>query len=137
MVKKVFYIAVVVVIFIGVMIGANSCSQPDPPKAVVKIIDESGEPVPNAMVIVKAPASDGKNPVIYFLNETKAIADTQWSDDNGKTYYDFKYKAIYRVEVTKDKDRTHPFIRRGIGVLTLEEDKTIEVSIKINEQTVF
>ncbi len=124
-------------VLIGMFVGANSCQQPAPPKAIVKVIDESGNPVSDAMVVIKAPNSDSLHTVIYLLNETKQVADTQRTDGEGKSFYDFKYKAIYRVEVTKEKDRQYPLGRRGVGVLTLEEDKTIEVTVKINEQTVF
>jgi hypothetical protein len=137
MTKRLFYVAIIVVVFIGMFVGANSCQQPAPPKAIVKVIDESGNPVSDAMVVIKAPNSDSLHTVIYLLNETKQVADTQRTDSEGKSFYDFKYKAIYRVEVTKEKDRQYPLGRRGVGVLTLEEDKTIEVTIKINEQTVF
>ncbi|MDL2261970.1 hypothetical protein LJC11_00515 [Bacteroidales bacterium OttesenSCG-928-I21] len=142
MAKKLIYATMIFVIFIGVMAGSNSCKQPDPPKAVVKVIDERGEPVPDAMVIVKPPkVTDpgyvGTTSVVYLENETKAIADTQWSSAEGKTFYNFKYKTIYRVEVTKDKDRQNPVVRRGVGALVLEEGKTIEITVTVNEQTVF
>jgi hypothetical protein len=55
----------------------------------------------------------------------------------GEVTYDFKYEAIYKVEVTVNSDRTHPFARRGVGVLILENDKTVESKIEVNEQTVF
>ena len=117
---------------------SNSCKQPKPPKGIVFVIDEDNAPVEGAQVVVKPQNSDaGRQTVVYFLKETKNIADTQYTNEEGKIYYDFKYRAIYKVEVTKGTDRNHPRVRRGLGVLMLEEDKTIESKVKINEQTVF
>lgn len=135
--KKISYVAIVIAVFAGVTIWASSCKKPTPPKAIVNVIDEAGNPVSGAMVVVKAPNADNTHTVIYLLNETKHVADTQYTDDDGRTYYDFKYEAVYRVEVTKGTDRQHPLKRRGIGVLELQEDKTIKPIIKINEQTIF
>ncbi|HPG74032.1 MAG TPA: hypothetical protein PLM49_07050, partial [Bacteroidales bacterium] len=60
-----------------------------------------------------------------------------WTGEDGRVSYDFKYVSIYKVEVTKGTDRDNPFVRRGMGVLMLEEDKTYVETITINTQTVF
>ena len=116
---------------------SNSCKEPEPPRAIVLVLDENSEPVEGAMVIVKAADSDSSHTVVYLADGPKQIADTSWTDDNGKVSYEFRYESIYKVEVTKGTDRDHPFLRRGLGVLILENDKTFEEEITINEQTVF
>ncbi len=135
---KRFINILLVITVIASIIGLNySCKPEDPPKAVVLVVDENNTPVEEAMVIVKAANSDSSHTVVYLLNENKPVADTQWTDSEGKVAYDFKYESILKVEVTKGTDRTHPFVRRGVGILILENDKTIESKIEINEQTTF
>lgn len=135
--KRFINVAIIVAILAGVVVANYSCKPEDPPKAVVYVVDEDNQPVEKAMVIVKAANSDSAHTVVYLLNETKAVADTQYTDDEGKVNYDFKYEAIYKVEVTVGKDREHPFARRGVGILILENEKTVESKIEVNEQTVF
>lgn len=135
--KRFINIAIIVAILAGVIVTNYSCKPEATPKAVVFVVDESGVAVKGAMVIVKAANSDSAHTIVYLLNEAKPVADTQFTDAEGKVFYDFKYESIYKVEVTKDKDNKHPFVRRGIGILILENDKTIESKIEVNEQTVF
>lgn len=135
--KRFINVAIIIVILAGVVFVNYSCKPENPPKAVVFVVDENDEPVEEAMVVVKAANSDSSHTVVYLLNENKPVADTQYTNSDGKVFYDFKYESIYKVEVTKGTDRDHPFARRGIGILILENDKTIESKIEINEQTVF
>ncbi|MBR5984379.1 MAG: hypothetical protein IK025_11760 [Bacteroidales bacterium] len=135
--KKNVVIFLVLAIAIGAMVMIGSCRQPVPPKAIVKIVDTDKQPVENAMVIVKANNSDSAHTMVYFKDETKSVADTQYTSSDGTLEYEFKYESILKVEATKGTDRSHPFIRRGMGVLVLENNKTAEVTIEINEQTVF
>ncbi len=135
--KRFLNYAILLAVLSGVVFLSFSCKKPTPPKAVVYVIDENNKAVEGARVIVKAANSDSAHTMVYFLNETKRVADTSYSDKDGKVFYDFKYEAIYKVEVTKGTDRTHPFVRRGIGILILENNKTAESKIQINEQTVF
>lgn len=124
------------VMLAGVVVFNYSCRAEDPPKAVVQVLDEEGQPVEDARVVIRAPNSDNSHTIVYLLNEDKPVADTQMTDSQGKVYYDFKYEAIYKVEVTKSADN-HNATRRGIGILILENNKTVESTIEINEQTVF
>ncbi|MDR2835542.1 MAG: hypothetical protein LBV69_04995 [Bacteroidales bacterium] len=136
--KKYLSIAIISVSFFGIILISNSCKQPKPPKAVVYVVDDNNVPVSNARVIVKAPTSNsGHQTVVYLEEGDKHIADTQLTNEEGKINYSFRYRAIYRVEVIKEKDNKHPQTRRGLGVLMLEDDKTIETTIRINEQTTF
>jgi hypothetical protein len=135
--KKFVNVAIIIAILAGVALLNYSCQKPTPPKAVVLVVDENNVPIKGARVIVKAANSDSAHTVVYLLNEAKSVADTSWTDKEGKVFYDFKYESIYKVEVTVGTDRDHPFARRGIGILILENDKTIESKIEVNEQTVF
>lgn len=135
--KKNVVIFLVLALISGAMILMNGCRQPVPPKAIVTIVDTDKQPVENAMVIVKANNSDSAHTMVYFKDETKSVADTQYTKADGTLEYEFKYESILKVEATKDADRSHPFVRRGMGVLVLENNKTAEVTIEINEQTVF
>ena len=135
--KRFVNVAKIIAILAGVACITFSCTPPKPPKAVVIVVDEDNKPVEKAMVIVKAANSNTAPTVVYLLNESKAVADTSYTDKEGKVFYDFKYEAIYKVEVTKGTDRTHPFARRGVGILILENDKVNESKVEINEQTVF
>lgn len=135
--KRIINIVIIAAILAGVVIVNFSCQPEDPPKATVYVVDENNNPVEGARVIVKAPDSDSSHTIVYLLNEAKAVADTQWTEKDGTIAYDFKYESIYKVEVTKGTDRDHPFERRGIGILILENNKNYETTIEINEQTVF
>ena len=135
--KKILNFAILLAVLSGVVFLSFSCKKPNPPNAVVLVVDENNKAVEGARVIVKAANSDSAHTMVYLLNEPKRVADTSYSDKEGKVFYDFKYESIYKVEVTKGTDRTHPFVRRGIGILILENDKTAEAKIQINEQTVF
>jgi hypothetical protein len=134
--KRIINIAVIAVMLAGVVVFNYSCKPEDPPKAVVLVLDEEGQPVEEAKVIIRAPNSDNSHTIVYLLNEERPVADTQMTNSEGKVYYDFKYEAIYKVEVTKSADNNNP-TRRGIGILILENNKTVESRIEINGQTVF
>ncbi len=131
---------VLIILFLALTFSAliltNGCRQPATPKAIVRIIDTDKQPVEDAMVIIKANNSDSAHTMVYFKDETKSIADTQYTTASGVIEYNFKYESILKVEVTKAADKKHP-VRRGMGVLVLENDKTADVTIEINEQTVF
>ncbi len=135
--KRFVNVAIIVAILAGVVVTNYSCNPEEPPKAVVFVVDEDNQPIEEAMVIVKAANSDSAHTVVYLLNEAKSVADTQYTNAEGKVLYDFKYESIYKVEVTVKKDRDHPFARRGLGILILENEKTIESKIEVNEQTTF
>ncbi|MDD4149190.1 MAG: hypothetical protein PHE33_04110 [Bacteroidales bacterium] len=135
--NKILNIVIIAAILAGVVVFNYSCKPEDPPKAVVTVVDEDNKPVEEARVIVRAANSDSEHTVVYLLNESKPVADTQLTDAEGKVYYDFKYESIYKIEVTKQADRQHLFARRGVGVLILENNKTYETKIEVNEQTVF
>ncbi len=72
-----------------------------------------------------------------MLNEVKPIEYVQYTDSEGQISYDFKYESIYKIEVTVETDREHNKIRRGKGVLILENNKTEKATINVNEQVVF
>jgi hypothetical protein len=136
--KKIISVLVILLIVSVLVITTMTCKQPQPPKAIVFVVDEVGTPVVGAQVVVKPqPADAGRQTIVYLESGDKHIADTQWTNDEGKIYYDFRYKAIYRVEVTKDVDRNHPYVRRALGTILLENDKTFECRLTINEQTTF
>lgn len=135
--KKNVAIILVLAVLFGAMCLTNGCRQPVCPKAIVRVVDTNKQPVEGAMVIVKANNSDSAHTMVYFKDETKSVADTQYTKSDGIIEYQFKYESIMKVEVTKGSDRSHPFIRRGMGVLVLENNKTADVTIEINEQTVF
>lgn len=135
--KKQIAIFFVLALIFSTLIFTNGCRQPATPNAKVTVIDDKGAAVEGAMVIIKANNSDSAHTMVYFKDETKSIADTQYTTASGVIEYAFKYESILKVEVTKQPDRKHPQVRRGIGVLVLENDKTAEVTVEINEQTVF
>ena len=135
--KKNVVIFLVVALTLGAMVLIGGCRQPVPPKAIVRIVDTNKQPVENAMVIIKANNSDSAHTMVYFKDETKSVADTQYTKSDGVLEYEFKYESILKVEATKAADRQNPFVRRGMGVLVLENNKTTDVTIEINEQTVF
>ena len=134
--KKNVVIFLVLALAIGGMILSNGCRKPVPPKAKVTIVDTNKQPVENVMVIIKANNSDSAHTMVYFKDETKSVADTQYTKSDGVLEYEFKYESILKVEATKKADKNNKE-RRGMGVLVLENNKTAEVTIEINEQTVF
>ncbi|HOE04491.1 MAG TPA: hypothetical protein PLZ52_04695 [Bacteroidales bacterium] len=135
--NKTIYTLIAASLVASLFFVAFSCKEPVPPKAIVIVEDEDGLPVEGAMVIVKAASSDSSHTVVYLASGPKLVADTSWTGEDGRVSYDFRYTSIYKVEVTKGTDRDHPFVRRGMGVLMLENDKTYTETITINEQTVF
>lgn len=135
--NKRFYTLISTSLLAGLILLVFSCKEPINPKAIVIVQDEEGQPVEGAMVVVKAAPSDSSHTVVYLLSGPKLVADTSWTGEDGRVSYDFKYVSIYKVEVTKGTDRDNPFVRRGMGVLMLEEDKTYVETITINTQTVF
>jgi hypothetical protein len=128
--KKGFYIIVIIVFFVGITVYLNSCRQPNPPKAIVTIVDEKGEAVEDAWVIIKSFNADDEQTVIYLEDRTSYVADSQKTNYEGKVHYDFKYKAIYNVEAIKTF-RQAPYRKTGEGVLMLEEDKNLEITVMI------
>lgn len=122
--------------FATIIAITSSCKDPLPPKAKIIVVDQEGEPVNKATVIIKASSSDSAHTVIYLADGPKKIADTTITESEGIVEKEFLYPSIYRVEVTKPSTYNQP-IRRGVGVLILEEDKTIEEKITITPQTNF
>lgn len=121
----------------GLFLFSVGCGQPDNPRARVLVVGEDGKPVEEARVVVRAPSADSSHTMVYLESGPKPVADTKYTNRDGIVEYRFKYEAIYRVEVTKGGDNNFPFTRRGLGVLILENDKTYETKITVNEQTVF
>ncbi|MBO4614047.1 MAG: hypothetical protein J5709_02905 [Bacteroidales bacterium] len=134
--KKNIAIILALAIVLGAMSFMSGCRQPRAPKAKVTIVDTNKQPVEGAMVVVKANNSDSAHTMVYLKDETKSIADTQYTKSDGIIEYEFKYESILKVEATKKADKNNRE-RRGMGVLVLENDKTAEITIEINEQTVF
>lgn len=134
--RRAIFLTLFSTIFVVLFVFANSCKRPVPPKAIVHVVDEQNQPVEGAMVIIKAAPSDSSHTMVYLKDTTKAIADTNYTDDAGIVSYEFKFESIYKVQVTKEADRNHN-VRRGIDVLVLQNDKTVETTIVINEQTRF
>jgi len=135
--KNLLNFAVSTIVILGLTLTNYSCTPESAPKAAIQIIDENNEPVEGAKVCVKAINSDEEHTVVYLIDEDKPIEDVQYSDNDGFVYYDFKYESIYRVEVTVEADFYHENVRRGIGVLVLENNKIEEIIVEINEQTTF
>ncbi len=133
--RKSIIISFNIILLAGIVIFSSSCRQEDPPRAVVNIVDESDKPVSGAMVIVKAVNADSLQTAIYLQDGMKLVADTQYTSTDGKIEYDFKYESIYKVEVTKTSNYSPT--KRGVGILVLENGKTYETTIELNEQTVF
>jgi hypothetical protein len=124
------------VIFAIIIASVSSCKDPEPPKAVIYVESQEGEAVSDARVIIRAADSDSTHTMVYLASGPKKISDTSYTDDEGKVRKDFMYEAIYRVEVTKSGDNNTP-LRKGVGVLILENDKTYEETIIITPQTSF
>ncbi|MGM0648997.1 MAG: hypothetical protein ACQES1_00680 [Bacteroidota bacterium] len=124
------------VIFTGVILTLFACPKTEPPKAIISVYDQDGEPVEEAMVVIKATDSDSTSTRIYLSSGVKEIADTSYTDNEGKVRKIFLYESIYRVEVTKHGGYDNP-TRRGIGVLILEQDEIYEEDITITPQTTF
>lgn len=135
--KRILMISIVAAVVGTVLLFSFGCTQPENPRAKITIVGEDGEPVEGARVVVRAPSADSSHTMIYLESGPRPVADTSWTGRDGIVSYRFKYEAIYRVEVTKGGDNNFPFTRRGLGVLILENDKTYETEITINEQTVF
>ncbi len=127
--QHIFVLAIVAIF----LVFANACKKPQPPKATILVIDQEGKPVKKAMVVIKAADSDSTHTMVYLESGAKPIADTSFTKANGKVEKTFLYEAIYRVEVTKEGNP----IRKGIGVLVLENDKVYEETITITPQTTF
>jgi hypothetical protein len=134
--KRIILLSINLLIATLLIFTSYNCNEPSYPKATVEVVGEDGEPVEEAVVIIKSPSADSAHTMIYFPDYSKHIADTQLTDRDGIIEYTFKYEAIYKVEVIKSKDRDYPFTRRGRGVLILEHDKTYKEKITINEQTI-
>ncbi len=125
-----------VLVLAFIMLGIFSCKDPAPPKATIKVLNENGEPVEEAMVVIRAADSDSTHTRVYLTSGVKEIADTSYTDDDGIVRKEFMYESIYRVEVTKFGGYNSPTVR-GIGVLILEKDKTYEETITVTPQTTF
>ncbi len=126
----------VLFVFTLIITAVSSCKDPVPPKAVIYVETQEGEPVDNAMVIIRAADSDSTHTMVYLADGPKKISDTSYTEKDGKIQKEFMYEAIYRVEVTKWGDNNTP-TRRGVGVLILENDKTYEETVIITPQTSF
>lgn len=122
---------------LAIVVGfVSSCKDPIPPKAKIYVIDQEGAPVDDAMVVIRTADSDSSSTIVYLSSGPKKISDTTYTEKDGVVSKEFLYEAIYRVEVTKAGDNNTP-IRRGLGVLILENDKTYEETITITPQTSF
>ena len=123
---------ITVITFVAVIsIFSTSCKKDALPKATIKVIDETGEPVEEAKVIIKPIISENesKAPVVYLKDKTVPIQVEGYTQSDGKISYEFKYEVIYRVEVEKTDRRG---TKKGTGALKLLYNKTVEETIRIN-----
>ena len=132
--KNFLSIITIITFFVGFTVLSISCKKDDPPKAIVKVVDEAGNPVDEAIVVIKSPNREDTNTAVYFKDRTAMIADTSHTNSEGIVNYEFKYEAIYKVEVIKADRKT---TKRGIGSLRLLNNKTVEERIRINENIKF
>jgi len=121
--NKTIYSLILLSLFAGLFVFLQSCQEPNPPEAIIIVQDEDGQPVEGAMVVVKAAPSDSSHTVVYLLSGPKLVADTSWTDDSGQVSYEFKYQAIYKVEVTKTitnaQDGSYNLIPGDLALVTV------------------
>jgi len=129
--KNVKNIAALIILIIVTTMINYSCQPEEAPNAVVIVIDENNEPVKDAQVFVRAFNYQDEATVIYLEDGSVQIQDVRYTDKDGKVFYDFKYEAIYKVEVYVEGNYHEPN-RTGSGTLFLENDKTEEITIKVH-----
>lgn len=110
----------------NLVIFTSCCKKPCSPKATVNVVDEKGNPVAGAQIIIQA--NEGNT--IYLTSGVKN-QDIAQSDEAGQSKYEFRYEAIYNVKVIKPKDYSNLYERSGVGVLVLKEGKVCTETIVI------
>ena len=103
----------------------SSCSDPEPPKAVVTVVtvDPQGETWPEANCEVYIDIPDGASqPELIEYAEKSKLTDTY-----GQVEYDFKYEGILTV-IAKKGDGAESC---GRGVLILKEDEVYHEEIRL------
>ncbi len=73
----------------------SSCEKDTPPKAEITVVDSLGTAVENARVILHC---------IQRPDETRScnVADTQYTDQVGKTLFEFENPSVLKVDVWKE-----------------------------------
>jgi hypothetical protein len=101
----------------------SSCKK-EPPKAVIKVIDEMGNAVPGAEILITADEGRG-----YIqpdnVRELKLYANASGIVE--RTFYD---DAIYDV-LARQYDEDNIVVKSGSGVLVLEKDQVYNETITI------
>ncbi|UTW63759.1 hypothetical protein KFE98_06355 [bacterium SCSIO 12741] len=109
----------------------SSCEKDTPPKAEITVVDSLGTAVQNARVILHC---------IQRSDETRScnVADTQYTDQVGKTLFEFENPAVLKIDVWKEDVVT---INTGSGLpgtdstLTVGDTLCAEafITLEINE----
>lgn len=110
-------------LLIIVIVFSISCRKPDPPKAVVTVVDTAGLRTQGVKVIVYADPNGS-----YIDPQEKTINATEYTDGTGEAHFTFKNKAIFTV---KAEQYTPPYHRDGKKLLVLKEDETVSITIII------
>ena len=118
--KKIIFSFILLAFVALLALTQTSCKKKKATQAQITIVDSRNQPVIGATVFVN---SNNNNP-------PGIVNDTQVSDSKGKTYHTFKDEAILQVEVTKKS--TTAATLTGYGILRLEENKTVELTIVVN-----
>ncbi|MBN2683521.1 MAG: hypothetical protein JXR58_13585 [Bacteroidales bacterium] len=105
------------------ILAFSSCKN-EPPKAVIKVINENGTAVSGAEV--KITADEGRG----FIQPDNVKELFLTTNSSGLVERTFETDAIYDVFV-QEYDESEVVVRSGSGVLVLVEDKTITETITI------
>jgi len=106
------------ILLIIMSLSFNSCTTPEPPKAVVTVLNEAGFPVHLAQVRV------------FSRPNGSIVEQIKVSDTNGQTFFEFKHNAILDVEV-EYVSNDFSYTQTGTGIVIVEEDKTYEEIVTI------
>jgi len=139
--KKVFLFFVMMSL---VLIFGVKCKKEEPPKAIVLVVDTLNKPIAGATVRVYADPKKYKGPdssivyptVGYFDPDKKILFDQKKTDNEGKTYHEFKYEAIFYVYAYYPKKiATNKYdTLKGYGALILKANETYEEKIVLRKK---
>ncbi|MCX7954856.1 MAG: hypothetical protein N3A01_06670 [Bacteroidales bacterium] len=134
---------IIVLLFTFLIVGMR-CNKEKPPKAIVTVVDTLDKPIAGATVKIYADpkryqSSDTTihySTVGYFDPDQKQLYDIKTTDNEGKTYHDFKYEAIFYVYAYKLKKiawNKYDTLK-GYGALILRNNETYEEKVILRKK---
>jgi hypothetical protein len=103
----------------GLFFLTTSCKKTEPCEAVITVVNEQGQPVAGARVVLR------QDSVVNPQTGIRAdIFDEEFTTSSGEAFFEFKWEAVLNVEAEFDTLNARDYIR-------LEQSETVRKTVVV------